>query len=147
MFFTLIFNDTRNEGPTVSVDLCFHPCPVWSIGNWSIVPGDRGPHYKLGYIGELQVREGGLLSRIDSSNLVGDIMVTVVCHPNGQGTDKDLATLLEDLKSYKFATRVFPSPHDIMIRAEGKKFLEESKAKGPNYDRLGTSFVMRFKKP
>ena len=39
------------------------------------------------------------------------------------------------------------SPHDIMIRAKGKKFLEESKAKGPNYDRLGTSFVMRFKKP
>ena len=39
------------------------------------------------------------------------------------------------------------SPHNLLMQKAGEKFLEESKAKGPNYDRLGTSFVMRYKKP
>ena len=39
------------------------------------------------------------------------------------------------------------SPQAILARAEGKKFLEESMAKGPNHDRVGTSFVRRSTKP
>ena len=42
-----------------------------------------------------------LLSRIDSSSVMKDIKVTVVCHPQGHGTEDDLEKLLEDLKGYK----------------------------------------------
>lgn len=101
MFFTLIFNDMSMEGPTICVDLCFHPSPVWYIGEWQYVPGGgREPHYQCGYMHDLEVRDGGLLSR----NVLGvrkDIKVTVVCHPQGHGTEDDLEKLLEDLKGYK----------------------------------------------
>ena len=100
MFFTLIINDTRLEGPTICVDLVFHSCPVWRIGEWEYVPGDRGPHYQRGYLEELEVREGGLLSRIDHSSAMRDIKVTVVCHPQGHGTEEDLKLLLDDLSGY-----------------------------------------------
>ena len=100
MFFTLIFNDmSMPEGPTLCADLCFHPSPVWYMGEWHYALD--GPHYKCGFMHDLEVREGGLLSRLDRSSVMKDIKVIVVCHPQGHGTEDDLEKLLEDLKGYK----------------------------------------------
>lgn len=100
MFFTLIFNDTRLEGPTICVDLVFRPSPVWRIGEWEYVPDAQRPRYHQGYLQDIEVREGGLLSRIDHSSAMRDIRVTLVCHPQGLGTEEDLKLLLDDLSGY-----------------------------------------------
>ena len=50
MYFTLIFEDNI-EGPSLTYDLVFHPCPVWYQGNDQIgIPEPRSPYYELGSV-------------------------------------------------------------------------------------------------
>jgi len=100
MHFTLVFDDLNLEGPAVSVSLVFHPNVIWRIGEWQLIP-KGGPEYELGFIDELEVSDGGLLTRISSDATRDSVSVTVICHPNGHGAEKDLALLLDDLRGYK----------------------------------------------
>jgi hypothetical protein len=104
MHFTLVFNDLSMEGPSIAVNLVFHPCATWRIGDWELVANPRIPEYCSGFVHELEVRDGGLLMRFRSNRFdsqASDMMVTVICHPNGHGTENDLEVLLDDLRAYK----------------------------------------------
>ncbi len=39
------------------------------------------------------------------------------------------------------------SAKDALMRQKGKEFLDELKAQGPTYDKVGQSFVVRSTKP
>ena len=104
MHFTLVFNVLSKEGPSIAVNLVFHPCAIWRIGDWELVPNTGGPEYCSGFVDELELRDGGLLMRLESNGFdtqASDMMVTVICHPNGHGTENDLEVLLDDLRAYK----------------------------------------------
>ena len=58
MYFTLVFKNDSNEGPTVSYDVCFHPCAIWyNNGEEVLVPNSEVPSYKKGYLSALISKE------------------------------------------------------------------------------------------
>jgi hypothetical protein len=100
MYFTLLFGQNP-EGPALTYDLVFHPCPVWRKGETEIVVPDRNsPHYASGHLRTLLEKENLEPGNMHSPH------VTVVCHADGQGTEEDLNLLKSDLKSEGFAPNV-----------------------------------------
>ncbi len=107
MHFTLIF-DHRSEGPALTYDLAFHPCPVWCKGETEVVVPDRSSsHYAIGHLGILLEKENFKAENMHSPN------VMVICHATGQGTAKDLNLLRADLKSEDFAPNIQISSPEV----------------------------------
>ena len=96
MYFTLMFADAA-EGPSRTYDLVFHPCPIWMRGEKALVtPDPSSPHYNLGHLRFLiDLEDLGSIKFLSSA-------VTVSVHYNGNGTDEDLETLLEDLRNENY---------------------------------------------
>lgn len=96
MYFTIIFEDNK-EGPSLSFDLAFHPCPVWYQGNDQIgIPNQKNPGYELGSVSYLiKILEGDF-------NMTKYKNVKIVTHQNGHGTKNDKELLVEDLKNEGF---------------------------------------------
>ena len=100
MYFTLIFEDNK-EGPSLSFDLVFHPCPVWYQGNDQIgIPEPRSPYYELGSV-------KFLLNILDEEfDKKRCNSVKIFTHKNGHGTEKDLETLVKDLTTEGFNVKL-----------------------------------------
>ena len=100
MYFTLLF-DKNPEGPTLSYELVFHPCPVWLQSGEKIgVPNRENPWYEIGHLGYLLNKADFKIEDLNSSR------VGIVCHENGLGREEDLNLLISDLKSQGFEPRV-----------------------------------------
>jgi hypothetical protein len=100
MYFTLLF-DRQPEGPVLSYDLVFHPCPVWIQGDEHIgVPNPKDPWYAMGHLGYL-LNEADF--KVDDLN---SPRVGIVCHEGGHGREEDLNLLLADLKSEGFEPQI-----------------------------------------
>lgn len=97
MYFTLVFKNDSNEGPTVSYDLCFHPCAVWyNNGKEVLIPNPKVPSYEKGYLSALISKESvsGFLNK--DFNYFNQILV--ICHEQGHGYENDFKNLLSDIK-------------------------------------------------
>lgn len=102
MYFTLVFKNNSNEGPTVSYDVCFHPCAVWyNNGEEVLIPNSEVPSYKKGYLSALisKESESGFIKK-DFSNFN---QILVICHEQGHGDENDLKNLLADIKQEDFS--------------------------------------------
>ena len=108
MYFTLIFKNDLNEGPTVSYDVCFHPCAVWySNGKRILIPNPNVPSYEKGYLSALisKESESGFIKK-DFSNFN---QILIICHEQGHGDENDLKVLTSDIKGQGFSYKIFNS--------------------------------------
>ena len=106
MYFTLLFKNDTNEGPTLSYDLCFHPCAVWySDGQELLIPNPEIPCYVKGYLFDLITKESsrGLIKK--DFSIFNKILV--ICHKQGHGDEDDLKLLLEDISDNNYVSEVF----------------------------------------
>jgi len=96
MYFTLLFKNQNNEGPTLAYDLCFHPCCVWYNNDKEVlIPNSSVPGYEKGFLKDLI----SIDDRCKSYN-----KVIVVCHNQGHGeigTLEELVTEIEE-EGYKY---------------------------------------------
>ena len=110
MYFTLIFKNDLNEGPTVSYDVCFHPCAVWySNGKRILIPNPNVPSYEKGYLSALisKESESGFIKK-DFSNFN---QILIICHEQGHGDENDLKVLTSDIKGQGFSYKILKSLH------------------------------------
>ena len=108
MYFTIIFLNGP-EGPSLSYDLLFHPCPVWYQGNTEIgVPNINSPVNSLGFFRFLinQIKPEEIITLKDGMKLhtrfTPQPIVKVITHDGGHGSENDLAILLEDITNEGF---------------------------------------------
>ena len=105
MYFTLVFKNDSNEGPTVSYDLCFHPCVVWyNNGKEVLIPNSEVPSYEKGYL-ELLISkesESGFIKK-DFSNFN---QIWVICHEQGHGDENDLKLIQEDINDRGYMYKI-----------------------------------------
>lgn len=97
MHFTLVFSGPEHRD--LSYGLVFIPCPVWVAGDREVLNLDpSNPHLQPGAVARLLEKEalGPLLTE-------GPRRCVVVIHPEGNGSEADLATLLQDLGAERFA--------------------------------------------
>lgn len=100
MYFTLLF-DENPEGPILSYDLIFSPCPDWFQGRKRIgSPNNKYPYYEIGHLGYLLNKADFKIEDLNSPR------VGIVCHENGHGREEDLNLLISDLESEGFEPRV-----------------------------------------
>ena len=96
MHFTLVFSGPEHRD--LSYGLVFIPCPVWVAGDREVLNLDsKSPHLQAGAVARLVKKEA-----IEPLLEKGPRRCAVVIHPEGNGTEADLATLLQDLSAERF---------------------------------------------
>ena len=105
MYFTLVFKNESNEGPTLSYDVCFHPCVVWySNGKKLLIPNPNVPTYEKGYLAALISKESESdFIKKDFSNFN---QILIICHEQGHGYENDLKLLLSDIDDESYLYEV-----------------------------------------
>ena len=98
MQFTLVFEADGQGLDEPVFSLRFHPGPIWSRGRRELAVPDRSrPGYALGMVKALLEA----LGRRPAGK-----RCAVVAHPCGQGTGRDLETLLFDLQAEGYTPQV-----------------------------------------
>ena len=105
MYFTLVFKNDSNEGPTVSYDVCFHPCATWyNNGEEVLVPNSEVPSYEKGYLSALISKESE--SRFIKKDFSSFNQIIVICHELGHGDENDLNNLIEEITNEEFQYKI-----------------------------------------
>lgn len=96
MHFTLVFSGPEQRD--LSYGLVFIPCPVWVTGDREVLNlNPENPHLQSGAVARLVEQES-----LESLLAKGPRRCAVVIHPEGNGSEADLATLLQDLSAEGF---------------------------------------------
>ena len=105
MYFTLVFKNDSNEGPTLSYDVCFHPCVVWYCeGKDILIPNPKIPGYNKGFLNDLFQKES--ITDFPKKDFKVFNKVLIICHEQGHGYENDLRNLQADLKEEAFTYQV-----------------------------------------
>ena len=100
MKFTLVFG--THEKIDLSYGLLFVPVPAWYRGNQELVRlSEDKVEYQGGSVGRLLAQEQVLRALQESQR-----SCTIVVHPTGKGTLRDMRTLVTDLRQEGFTVTV-----------------------------------------
>ena len=100
MYFTLLFE--TEDGPTEIYELCFHPAVVWFKNGQEFCQPHAGPSFQEGDFSYL-------LKHAEITNVNQNSRprrVLVICHQSGYGTEKDLDSMVNEITSCGFETKI-----------------------------------------